>query len=289
MAPAAPQDYPSAAPSAQHAKHGARRWTSSRTPGAGMFLQMDQAKSQARAAGVEITDLSIGTPDILPPQEALDALQVRCRARCLCAHCWCRRPLPVRPLLLLLLLSAGPLLQLLAASMQRLDAPCPGLPPARMSSSASGTAAPGRPIPGTLPTGLCHEARGDPPPSSPPPPTFTRLPRPPQASLSDPVTYKYCLKSGTMPLLEAAVAWYHRRCGAPEKKPVCSPRCRLRLRPLPARPLRCGLCDERRWRAPPGAQGCSWTCGARPCRWWAPRRAWRTCCWRWQTRGTGCS
>ena len=43
---------------------------------AAQFLQMDEAKTRAKAAGVQITDLSIGTPDILPPPEALDALQV---------------------------------------------------------------------------------------------------------------------------------------------------------------------------------------------------------------------
>lgn len=35
------------------------------------------AKAQARQAGVEIVDLSIGTPDLAPPPEALDALKVR--------------------------------------------------------------------------------------------------------------------------------------------------------------------------------------------------------------------
>jgi hypothetical protein len=43
---------------------------------AAQFLQMDEAKTRAKAAGVQITDLSIGTPDILPPPEALDALQL---------------------------------------------------------------------------------------------------------------------------------------------------------------------------------------------------------------------
>ncbi len=42
-----------------------------------MFLQMDEAKTKARTAGMDIIDLSIGTPDILPPREALDALKVR--------------------------------------------------------------------------------------------------------------------------------------------------------------------------------------------------------------------
>jgi aspartate/methionine/tyrosine aminotransferase len=34
-----------------------------------------------------------------------------------------------------------------------------------------------------------------------------------QASLTDPVSHKYCLKSGTMPLLQAAVDWFDRTCG----------------------------------------------------------------------------
>jgi aspartate/methionine/tyrosine aminotransferase len=34
-----------------------------------------------------------------------------------------------------------------------------------------------------------------------------------QASLNDPASHKYCLKSGTMPLLQAAVDWFDRTYG----------------------------------------------------------------------------
>ncbi|RIH83005.1 LL-diaminopimelate aminotransferase [Meiothermus luteus] len=82
---------------------------SRRTPrGSGVFLEMDAAKAQARAQGMEVVDLSIGASDLPPPPEALKALK---------------------------------------------------------------------------------------------------------EAVDDPSTYGYCLKSGTLPLLEAAVAWYARRYG----------------------------------------------------------------------------
>ncbi|KAF6258817.1 class I and II aminotransferase [Scenedesmus sp. NREL 46B-D3] len=81
---------------------------SARTPDSGAFLVMDAAKSSARAAGKDIMDLSVGSSDLAPPQEALEAVQ---------------------------------------------------------------------------------------------------------ASLNDPASHKYCLKSGTMPLLQAAVDWFDRTYG----------------------------------------------------------------------------
>ncbi|KAF8061968.1 dapL [Scenedesmus sp. PABB004] len=81
---------------------------SARTPQSDAFLTMDRAKTAAARAGKAIVDLSVGSSDLPPPQEALDALQ---------------------------------------------------------------------------------------------------------ASLSDPAAHKYCLKSGTMPLLEAACDWYARTYG----------------------------------------------------------------------------
>lgn len=49
---------------------------SRRTPtGGGVFLEMDAAKTEARARGLEVTDLSIGASDLPPPPEALQALQ----------------------------------------------------------------------------------------------------------------------------------------------------------------------------------------------------------------------
>jgi aspartate/methionine/tyrosine aminotransferase len=49
---------------------------SRRTPlGGGVFLEMDGAKAEARARGLEITDLSIGASDLPPPPEALQALK----------------------------------------------------------------------------------------------------------------------------------------------------------------------------------------------------------------------
>lgn len=84
------------------------RFRSNRVPEPGVFLLMDVAKSAARAAGVEVVDLSIGASDMPPPPEALEALK---------------------------------------------------------------------------------------------------------SAVDDPTTHSYCLKSGTMPLLEAAVQWYGRRYG----------------------------------------------------------------------------
>lgn len=51
-------------------------WHSRRTPGPSPFQQMDVAKQAAREAGQCVVDLSIGTPDLHPPKEALDALKV---------------------------------------------------------------------------------------------------------------------------------------------------------------------------------------------------------------------
>lgn len=49
---------------------------SRRTPtGGGVFLEMDRAKAEARARGLEVTDLSIGASDLPPPPEALQALK----------------------------------------------------------------------------------------------------------------------------------------------------------------------------------------------------------------------
>lgn len=82
---------------------------SRRTPtGGGVFLEMDAAKAEARARGLEVVDLSIGASDLPPPPEALQALK---------------------------------------------------------------------------------------------------------RSIDDPATYGYCLKSGTLPFLEAATEWYFRRYG----------------------------------------------------------------------------
>lgn len=52
------------------------RFRSNRVPEPGVFLLMDVAKSAARAAGVEVVDLSIGASDMPPPPEALEALKV---------------------------------------------------------------------------------------------------------------------------------------------------------------------------------------------------------------------
>jgi len=54
----------------------APRWVSNRIPGSSPFLEMDAVKQQARAKGHDIIDLSIGTPDLPPPPEALAALKV---------------------------------------------------------------------------------------------------------------------------------------------------------------------------------------------------------------------
>lgn len=49
---------------------------SRRTPkGGGVFLEMDAAKAEARARGLEVIDLSIGASDLPPPPEALEALK----------------------------------------------------------------------------------------------------------------------------------------------------------------------------------------------------------------------
>jgi hypothetical protein len=68
-----------------------------RTPEAGAFLVMDQAKAAARASGTTVVDLSVGSSDLLPPTEALQAVQVRdiCRRlassitpyECCCVRC----------------------------------------------------------------------------------------------------------------------------------------------------------------------------------------------------------
>jgi len=51
------------------------RFRSLRTPGPTTFLQMDQAKSEARSRGLRVIDLSIGASDLAPPKEALEALK----------------------------------------------------------------------------------------------------------------------------------------------------------------------------------------------------------------------
>lgn len=48
---------------------------SKRTPPPSVFLQMDTAKAQAKAAGLPVIDLSIGASDLPPPPEALQALR----------------------------------------------------------------------------------------------------------------------------------------------------------------------------------------------------------------------
>ncbi|PZA05870.1 MULTISPECIES: aminotransferase class I/II-fold pyridoxal phosphate-dependent enzyme [unclassified Meiothermus] len=48
---------------------------SKRTPEPTIFLEMDQAKSEARRRGLRVIDLSIGTSDLPPPHEALEALK----------------------------------------------------------------------------------------------------------------------------------------------------------------------------------------------------------------------
>lgn len=81
---------------------------SRRTPEPTIFLELDRAKFQAKAQGLQVIDLSIGASDLPPPREALEALK---------------------------------------------------------------------------------------------------------SAVDDPRTYGYCLKSGTLPFLEAATAWYARRYG----------------------------------------------------------------------------
>ncbi len=54
----------------------ASMFRSRRTPsGGGVFLEMDAAKAEARARGLEVIDLSIGASDLPPPPEALEALR----------------------------------------------------------------------------------------------------------------------------------------------------------------------------------------------------------------------
>jgi hypothetical protein len=55
-----------------------RSFRSSRAAaGAGVFALMNEAGAAARAAGLAVVDLSVGTPDLPPPPEAIDALRVR--------------------------------------------------------------------------------------------------------------------------------------------------------------------------------------------------------------------
>ena len=53
------------------------RWASARVKAmpASVFDTMDRAKSRAKAKGLELIDLSIGSSDLAPPQEALQALR----------------------------------------------------------------------------------------------------------------------------------------------------------------------------------------------------------------------
>ena len=46
-----------------------------------------------------------------------------------------------------------------------------------------------------------------------PPPPSPSAPPALQAAVDDPATYKYCLKSQTLPLLEAACEWYEQGYG----------------------------------------------------------------------------
>ena len=48
---------------------------SNRTPEKGLFLLLDEAKRQARAAGRQVIDLSVGASDLPAPPEALQTLQ----------------------------------------------------------------------------------------------------------------------------------------------------------------------------------------------------------------------
>jgi aspartate/methionine/tyrosine aminotransferase len=52
-----------------------RTWSAQRVPAPSVFGQMDRAKADANRKGMHIIDLSIGTSDLLPPTEALDALR----------------------------------------------------------------------------------------------------------------------------------------------------------------------------------------------------------------------
>lgn len=49
---------------------------SDRTPEPGAFLVMDSAKAKARGAGMALVDLSVGSSDLQPPPEALEAIKV---------------------------------------------------------------------------------------------------------------------------------------------------------------------------------------------------------------------
>ena len=59
------------------------------------FAQMDHAKSLARAAGIEVIDLSIGSSDLAPPAPALAALKVAADDPATYGYCLqsCTRPL----------------------------------------------------------------------------------------------------------------------------------------------------------------------------------------------------
>ncbi|GBF87524.1 succinyldiaminopimelate aminotransferase [Raphidocelis subcapitata] len=53
-----------------------RRFHSRRVPGdKGVFALMSEAKAAAAAAGKQVVDLSVGTPDLAPPPEAIEALR----------------------------------------------------------------------------------------------------------------------------------------------------------------------------------------------------------------------
>lgn len=47
-----------------------------RTPEAGAFLVMDRAKASAAKNGQQLVDLSVGSSDLQPPPEALEAIRV---------------------------------------------------------------------------------------------------------------------------------------------------------------------------------------------------------------------
>ena len=87
------EDAPSTSGSGEGAAlqtHSSRRFRSSRVPGVGVFLLMDQAKQAARKLGREVIDLSVGASDLRPPPEALEALKVRARVAA-AGECWQRR------------------------------------------------------------------------------------------------------------------------------------------------------------------------------------------------------
>lgn len=67
-----------AAASSHNKNEMTRSFRSSRAAaGAGVFALMNEAGAAARAAGLAVVDLSVGTPDLPPPPEAIDALRVR--------------------------------------------------------------------------------------------------------------------------------------------------------------------------------------------------------------------